>query len=91
MRRYSLHVKGTPAEAIIAAAQRGIWARPEKYHDGRTTLVTDLPRSNPLNDWIAEDAKLIDGQGYPAGTLLVFSAFDAAELPPVTEVSYNET
>jgi hypothetical protein len=73
----SLHIKGDMVAALRAARKHrvNITAIQVRYRSGiaECFAATSLNRLPEVQAWYADDGEIIDGYGFPAGTLLLFT------------------
>lgn len=79
---YTLVVKGDKFTAAHAAADRGIPAVFLRETTTDTLLVTRAGFTK-LVKWLAERPALLPGQGFPVGTLLLYSEHKDATLASI--------
>lgn len=80
---YTLVVKGDRFTAARAAADRGIPAiflRENRYLSGMDTVLATRADVAVLAKWLAERHPLYPGEGFPGGTLLIYSEHRDATL-----------
>jgi hypothetical protein len=73
----SLHIKGNMNAALFGASKNGVelTAIQCRYRSGIAECFASAHDEflRDVQEWYADDAELIDGYGYPAGTLLFFA------------------
>ena len=69
----SIVVKGEPNQAIDIALHHGINADIVKHNEKSTVLGVEDRHINKVMRWYGEKDKIIEGYGYPDGTLLHFT------------------